>query len=85
MDGSRTRMLHAILESTGLAMDRIRARQERQKSNEAIVQERYRGNLLRAISHDLRTAACGHYGHGGNGHEHDAQGRPALPPLGGDP
>ena len=49
------RMLRSIIENTALAMDRFRAIQDRLKSNEEIAQERYRGNLLRAISHDLRT------------------------------
>lgn len=59
MNGSQTRMLRAMIESTALAMDRFRAAQQRQKSNEEIAQERYRGNLLRAISHDLRTPLAG--------------------------
>ncbi|MEY8355111.1 ATP-binding protein [Lachnospiraceae bacterium 54-53] len=59
MNGTQTRMLHAMIESTALAMDRFRAAQQRRKINEAIVQERYRGNLLQAISHDLRTPLAG--------------------------
>ncbi|KPU44324.1 sensor protein KdpD [Oxobacter pfennigii] len=59
MNRTQVRMLHAMIESTALAMDRFRAAQQRQKINEAIVQERYRGNLLRAISHDLRTPLAG--------------------------
>jgi K+-sensing histidine kinase KdpD len=40
-------------------MDRFRSVQERIKSNEQAAQERYRSNLLRAISHDLRTPLSG--------------------------
>jgi two-component system sensor histidine kinase KdpD len=36
-------------------MDRLRSSEQRIKTREEIVKERYRGNLLRAISHDLRT------------------------------
>jgi two-component system sensor histidine kinase KdpD len=59
MNGSQTRMLRAMIESTALAMDRLRVTQQRLKSNEEMAQERYRGNLLRAISHDLRTPLSG--------------------------
>ncbi len=59
LTGSQTRMLHTLIESTALAMDRFRATQQRLKSNEEMAQERYRGNLLRAISHDLRTPLSG--------------------------
>lgn len=59
MTGSQTRMLRVMIESTALAMDRIRAAQQRIKSTEEIAQERYRGNLLRSISHDLRTPLAG--------------------------
>jgi len=59
MSESQTRMLHAMIESTALAMDRFRAMQQRIKFNEEIAQERFRGNLLRSISHDLRTPLSG--------------------------
>jgi len=59
MNGAQTRMLRAMIENTALAMDRFRATRQRQKSNEEMAQERYRGNLLRAISHDLRTPLAG--------------------------
>jgi two-component system sensor histidine kinase KdpD len=59
MSEAQTRMLRSMIESTALAMDRFRAAQQRQKSNEETAQERYRGNLLRAISHDLRTPLSG--------------------------
>lgn len=56
---SQDHLFCAMLESTALAMDRFRQTTQRMKSNEAMVQERYRGNLLRAISHDLRTPLSG--------------------------
>lgn len=59
MSESQTRMLHAMIESTALAMDRFRAIEQRIKFNEEIAQERFRGNLLRSISHDLRTPLSG--------------------------
>lgn len=48
-----------MIESTAFAMDRFRSEAERIKVGEEIAQERYRGNLLRAISHDLRTPLSG--------------------------
>lgn len=59
MDSTQNRMMHAVIESTALAMDRFRAREQRLKSMKEIAQERYRGNLLRSISHDLRTPLSG--------------------------
>lgn len=53
------KLLHSMIESTALAMDRLRAMKERIRSREEAVQEHYRGNLLRAISHDLRTPLAG--------------------------
>lgn len=55
MNDSQTRLIHSMTESTAMAMDRLRSVQDRIKATEAATQERYRGNLLRAISHDLRT------------------------------
>jgi two-component system sensor histidine kinase KdpD len=59
MSESQTRLIHSMIESTALAMDRLLSAQARIKSNEEAAQERYRGNLLRAISHDLRTPLAG--------------------------
>ena len=55
----QTRMIHSILENTALAMERFRSLQAQARSREETTQERYRGNLLRAISHDLRTPLSG--------------------------
>jgi len=59
MSEPQKRLLRSMIESTALAMDRFRSAQEQQKSREETEQERYRGNLLRAISHDLRTPLSG--------------------------
>ena len=59
MTEAQIRLLRSMIESIALAMDRHRSSQQRQKYREATVQERYRGNLLRAISHDLRTPLSG--------------------------
>lgn len=55
----QTKLLHSIVESTSLALDRLYSLREQAKSREETAQERYRGNLLRAISHDLRTPLAG--------------------------
>lgn len=59
MDKAQDRLLHSVIESAALAMDRFRSVQQQIKTGEEAVQERYRGNLLRAISHDLRTPLSG--------------------------
>lgn len=59
MTERQTRLVHAIMESTSLALDRLYSLREQVKSREETTQERYRGNLLRAISHDLRTPLAG--------------------------
>lgn len=59
MTESQTRMIHSIIESAALALERLRSLKEQAKSREETIQERYRGNLLRAISHDIRTPLSG--------------------------
>lgn len=53
------KLIHAVMESTSLALDRLNSLREQAKSRQETAQERYRGNLLRAISHDLRTPLAG--------------------------
>lgn len=59
INDSHTRLLHSIIESTALAMERFRSLQAQAKIRDEAMQEHYRGNLLRAISHDLRTPLSG--------------------------
>lgn len=59
MSPAQTRMLHSIMESAALALERMRSLQAQAKSREETAQERYRANLLRAISHDIRTPLSG--------------------------
>lgn len=56
---SQTRMLHSIIESSALALERMRSFKAQEKSREETARERYRANLLRAISHDIRTPLSG--------------------------
>lgn len=56
---SKKKILRSMIESTAFAMDRFRSEAERLKVSEEVAQERYRGNMLRAISHDLRTPLSG--------------------------
>lgn len=53
------KLLMAMIESTAMAIDRLRTAEERIRYREKSEQEHYRGNLLRAISHDLRTPLSG--------------------------
>ena len=55
MTEAQTRLLRAMIESIALAMDRFRSSEQRMALREETEKERYRANLLRAISHDLRT------------------------------
>ena len=55
----KKRMLHSMIENIAIALDRIVVTKERILDREAAVRERYRANLLRAISHDLRTPLTG--------------------------
>ncbi len=56
---NQKKMLHSMIENIGLAMERIVGLKERLKDKEMIEEERYRANLLRSISHDLRTPLMG--------------------------
>ncbi|MEG1437023.1 MAG: DUF4118 domain-containing protein [Oscillospiraceae bacterium] len=59
MTNAQKRLLRAMIESISLAMDRLIVAQQRLKYREENIQEHYRGNLLRSISHDLRTPLSG--------------------------
>lgn len=52
-------LLQSVLENVAMSMERIEVALERMKDRERMEQERYRANLLRAISHDLRTPLSG--------------------------
>ena len=62
MNEAQKRLLRAMIESVALAMDRFRSVEQHIKSREEIEKERYRANLLRAISHDIRTPLSGMIG-----------------------
>ena len=55
----QNRMVLAILENSAMAIERFKGLQEQAKNREEIAKERYRSNLLRAISHDIRTPLTG--------------------------
>ena len=59
MGETQMRLLRSMIESAALAMDRVRSVEQRIKSREEIEKERYRANLLRAVSHDIRTPLSG--------------------------
>lgn len=56
---SQNKMMHSIIESAALALERLKSLKAQAKSREEATQERYRSNLLRAISHDIRTPLSG--------------------------
>jgi two-component system sensor histidine kinase KdpD len=62
MNEAQKRLLRSMIESAALAMDRFRSAEQRIKSRDEIEKERYRANLLRAISHDIRTPLSGMIG-----------------------
>ena len=53
------KLIIAVLENGAMAMERYRSLCEEAKSRQEIERERYRSNLLRAISHDIRTPLTG--------------------------
>ena len=59
LSDAQIRLLHSLIENASLALDRLHSLEAQAKSRDEAVQERYRGNLLRAISHDLRTPLSG--------------------------
>lgn len=59
VDGTSERLLRAMIEGTALAMDRHWSARQQMQFREETAKERYRSNLLRAISHDLRTPLAG--------------------------
>lgn len=58
------KLFYSMIESSSLAFERMISLNEQVKIREQTEQERYRGNLLRAISHDLRTPLAGIMGSG---------------------
>ena len=56
---AKKKLLHSIIENIAMAMDRIEITIDRVKDRENMERERERANLLRAISHDLRTPLLG--------------------------
>ena len=62
LNEAQKRLLRSMIESVALAMDRYRSVEQRVKSRDETEKERYRANLLRAISHDIRTPLSGMMG-----------------------
>lgn len=56
---AKSRLLHAIIENVSLALERIEVITEQIQDRQKIEKERDRANLLRSISHDLRTPLSG--------------------------
>lgn len=59
LSDAQSRMVFSIIESTALALERLSSLKAQVRSREEATQEHYRGNLLRAISHDIRTPLSG--------------------------
>lgn len=56
---AQKRVMLSMIENTALAMDRIYLSKQRAQSFKETTLERQKGNLLRGISHDLRTPLSG--------------------------
>ena len=81
-DAFEQNLMVAILDECGLAMEKERMLRAKQKIEETARQEALRANLLRAISHDLRTPLTSISGNAGilmeNGNVLDAEKRQRL-------
>lgn len=62
---SQLRMFISMQKTAGLAMERLRVREQQMRSSLLMEKERYRSTLLRSISHDLRTPLAGIMGTSG--------------------
>lgn len=56
---SNKKLIHSMIENISLALERIEVTIERVRDRQRMERERERANLLRAISHDLRTPLSG--------------------------
>ena len=56
---SNKKLIHSMIENIALALERIEVTIERVRDRQRMERERERANLLRAISHDLRTPLSG--------------------------
>ena len=59
MNTNQKKVLYSMIENISLALDHIQVIEEQLRLKEETVKERYRGDLLRSISHDLRTPLSG--------------------------
>ena len=59
LNRAQSQLLHSIVETISIVLDRFQSIEEQTHIKEEARQERYRSNLLRAISHDLRTPLSG--------------------------
>lgn len=55
----KKKMLHSMIENISLGLERVEVTIERIKDRQKMEQEQERANMLRAISHDLRTPLSG--------------------------
>lgn len=59
LNPTQNKLLHSVIETISIVLDRFQSIEEQTHIKEEARQERYRSNLLRAISHDLRTPLSG--------------------------